>query len=60
MHVQRCEGEGTDARKRRCHMSDRTLGPIEDMLRDLREVHQMDVAFVSQFSEDKHLFRAIE
>jgi transcriptional regulator with GAF, ATPase, and Fis domain len=41
-------------------MSDRTLGPIEDMLRDVREVLQMDVAFVSQFSEDQLVFRAIE
>src|ERR671913_2300004 len=60
MHVQRCEGEGTDARKRRCHMSDRTPGPIEDMLRDVREALQMDVAFVSQFSEDQLVFRALE
>src|SRR5919106_1009626 len=60
MHVQRSEGEGTDARKRRCHMSDRTPGPIEYMLRDIREALQMDVAFVSQFSEDQLVFRAIE
>src|SRR5215211_5125816 len=60
MHVQRCEGERTDARKRRCHMSDRTPGPIEYMLRDVREALQMDVAFVSQFSEDQLVFRAIE
>jgi len=33
-------------------MSDRTPGPIEEMLRDVREALQMDVAFVSQFSED--------
>ena len=41
-------------------MSDRTPGPIEDMLRDVREALQMDVAFVSQFSEDQLVFRAIE
>jgi GAF domain-containing protein len=34
--------------------------PIEHMLRDLREALQMDVAFVSQFSEDQLVFRAIE
>jgi GAF domain-containing protein len=60
MHVQRCEGEGTDATKRRCDMSDRTPGPIEYMLRDIREALQMDVAFVSQFSEDQLVFRALE
>ena len=41
-------------------MSDRTPGPIEYMLRDIREALQMDVAFVSQFSEDQLVFRAIE
>jgi GAF domain-containing protein len=41
-------------------MSDRKPGPIEYMLRDLREALQMDVAFVSQFSEDQLLFRALE
>ena len=41
-------------------MSDRTPGPIEYMLRDVREALQMDVAFVSQFSEDQLVFRAIE
>ncbi len=34
--------------------------PIEHMLRDVREAFQMDVAFVSQFSEDKLVFRALE
>src|SRR5215204_656409 len=34
--------------------------PIEEMLRDVREALQMDVAFVSQFSEDQLVFRAIE
>ena len=34
--------------------------PIEHMLRDLREALQMEVAFVSQFSEDQLVFRAIE
>ena len=41
-------------------MSDRTPGPIEYMLRDIREALQMDVAFVSQFSEDQLVFRALE
>jgi GAF domain-containing protein len=41
-------------------MSDRTPGPIEYMLRDVREALQMDVAFVSQFSEDQLVFRALE
>jgi transcriptional regulator with GAF, ATPase, and Fis domain len=60
MHVERCEEEGTDARKRRCDMSGRTPGPIEYVLRDIRGGLQMDVAFVSQFSEDQLVFRAIE
>ena len=34
--------------------------PIEYMLRDVREALQMDVAFVSQFSEDQLVFRALE
>ena len=34
--------------------------PIEHMLRDLREALQMDVAFVSEFSEDQLVFRALE
>ena len=34
--------------------------PIEDMLRDVRETLKMDVAFVSQFSEDQLVFRALE
>ena len=41
-------------------MSDRTPGTIEDMLRDIREALQMDVAFVSEFSEDQLVFRAVE
>jgi diguanylate cyclase (GGDEF)-like protein len=41
-------------------MSDRTPGPIEYMLRDVREALQMDVAFVSKFSEDQLVFRALE
>jgi GAF domain-containing protein len=41
-------------------MSDRTSGPIEYMLRDVREALHMDVAFVSQFSEDQLVFRALE
>ena len=34
--------------------------PIEYMLRDVREALNMDVAFVSQFSEDQLVFRALE
>jgi GAF domain-containing protein len=41
-------------------MSERTPGTIEDMLRDVRETLQMDVAFVSQFSGDQLVFRAVE
>jgi GAF domain-containing protein len=41
-------------------MSDPTTEAIEHMLRDVREALQMDVAFVSQFSEDRLVFRAVE
>jgi GAF domain-containing protein len=41
-------------------MSERTPGPIEYMLRDVREALRMDVAFVSEFSEDRLVFRALE
>ena len=41
-------------------MSDRTPVAIEDMLRNVRETLQMDVAFVSDFSEDQLVFRAVE
>ncbi len=41
-------------------MSDRTPAAIEDMLRNVRETLQMDVAFVSEFSEDQLVFRAVE
>ena len=41
-------------------MSDRMPGNIEDMLREVRETLNMDVAFVSQFSEDQLVFRALE
>ena len=41
-------------------MSGRSPGTIEDMLRDVREAFNMDVAFVSQFSEDQLVFRALE
>jgi diguanylate cyclase (GGDEF)-like protein len=41
-------------------MSDRTPWPIEYMLRDVREALYMDVAFVSEFSEDQLVFRALE
>jgi len=37
-----------------------TPGTIEDMLRDVREALQMDVAFVSQFAEDQLVFRKLE
>src|SRR4028118_2121454 len=39
---------------------DSRSSPIEYMLRDVREALQMDVAFVSQFSEDQLVFRALE
>jgi GAF domain-containing protein len=52
--------EGTDARRRWWVMSKRTPTAIEDMLRDVREALQMDVAFVSEFSEDQLVFRAVE
>jgi len=41
-------------------MSDRTPTTIEDMLRDVREALNMDVAFVSEFSEDRLVFGALE
>jgi len=41
-------------------MGARTPGPIEYMLRDVREALHMDVAFVSEFSEDQLVFRALE
>ena len=41
-------------------MSDRTPGAIEDMLREVRETLNMDVAFVSEFSEDQLVFRVLE
>jgi GAF domain-containing protein len=50
-------------------MSDRTpsgggYGPtpesLEDMLRDVREAFQMDVAFVSKFDRDRLVFRKLE
>ena len=41
-------------------MSDRTPGAIEDMFRDVRETLNMDVAFVSEFSEDRLVFRVVE
>ena len=41
-------------------MSDRTPAAIEDMLREVREALQMDVAFVSEFSGDQLVFRAVE
>ena len=41
-------------------MSDQTPGTIEDMLRDVREAFQMDVAFVSKFDGDQLVFRKLE
>ena len=41
-------------------MSDRTPAAIEDMLRGVREALQMDVAFISEFSEDRLVFRVVE
>ena len=41
-------------------MGDRTPGPIEYMLRDVREALRMDVAFVSEFAGDELVFQALE
>src|SRR3989337_1137531 len=41
-------------------MSDRTHETIEDMLRDVRQAFEMDVAFVSQFDGDQLVFRKLE
>jgi GAF domain-containing protein len=41
-------------------MSDRTHETIEDMLRDVRQALQMDVAFVSKFTADQLVFRKLE
>ena len=41
-------------------MSDRTHETIEDMLRDVRQALDMDVAFVSKFDGDQLVFRAVE
>lgn len=41
-------------------MSDRTFGTVEDMLRVVRETLNMDVAFVSEFTDDRLVFRAVE
>jgi GAF domain-containing protein len=41
-------------------MSDQTPGTIEDMLRDVREAFQMDVAFISKFDGDQLVFRKLE
>src|SRR5687768_9486851 len=45
---------------RRYDMSDRTPGTIEDMLRDVREAFQMDVAFISKFDEDQLVFQKLD
>jgi GAF domain-containing protein len=41
-------------------MSDQRPGTIEDMLRDVREAFDMDVAFVSKFDGDQLVFRNLE
>ena len=41
-------------------MSDRTPESLEEMLRDVREAFQMDVAFVSKFDGDQLVFRKLE
>src|SRR5829696_2949208 len=41
-------------------MSNQRPGTIEDMLRDVREAFDMDVAFVSKFDGDQLVFRALE
>jgi GAF domain-containing protein len=55
----RCRKEDEEALRRR-DMSDQTPAAIENMLRNVREALQMDVAFVSKFSEDQLVFRAVE
>src|SRR4028118_356052 len=59
-HAGRCLGESTNARRSKCDMSDRTHETIEDMLRDVRETLNMDVAFVSKFDGDQLVFRKLE
>ena len=60
-HVEGGDGKGIDEeRKGRYGMSDRMPGNIEDMLREVRETLNMDVAFVSEISEDQLVFRALE
>ena len=41
-------------------MSNQRPGTIEDMLRDVREAFDMDVAFVSKFDGDRLVFRDLE
>ena len=41
-------------------MGGRSPGAIEDMLRDVRVALNMDVAFISEFSEDQLTFRVLE
>src|SRR5215204_4487797 len=41
-------------------MSNQRPGTIEDMLRDVREAFDMDVAFVSKFAGDQLVFRNLE
>jgi GAF domain-containing protein len=41
-------------------MSNQRPGTIEDMLRDVREAFDMDVAFVSKFDGDQLVFRNLE
>ncbi len=41
-------------------MSNQRPGTIEDMLRDVRQAFDMDVAFVSKFDADQLVFRKLE
>ena len=41
-------------------MSNQRPGTIEDMLRDVRQAFDMDVAFVSKFDGDQLVFRNLE
>jgi GAF domain-containing protein len=41
-------------------MSDQRPATIEDMLRDVREAFDMDIAFVSKFDGDQLVFRNLE
>jgi GAF domain-containing protein len=47
-------------KRRRYGMSDQRPATIEDMLRDVREAFDMDIAFVSKFDGDQLVFRNLE